>query len=122
MKGWKTQSFPQKRYHHYRHMGTAETSGLGALFAYGKKDYYLGGSPVWQIFRVCYRSAKLPYLIGGLALLGGYCWAGLRREQRPVSRELMKFHRQEQMTKLRCILLSLLKRRRVDNFTLAADR
>lgn len=122
MKGWKTQSFPQKRFHHYRPMGTAETSGVGALFSYGQKDYYLGGSPVWQLFRVCYRSTKRPFLVGGLALLGGYCWAGLRRVRRPVSPELMRFHRREQMTKLRLILRSLLTRRRVDNFTLASDR
>ena len=122
MKGWKTQSFPQKRFHHYRPMGTAETSGIGALFSYGQKDYYLGGSPVWQLFRVCYRSTKRPFLVGGLALLGGYCWAGMRRVQRPISPELMRFHRREQMTKLRFILRSLLSRRRVDNFTLASDR
>ena len=121
MKGWKTQSFPQKRFHHYRHMGTAETSGVGALFSYGQKDYYLGGSPVWQLFRVCYRSTKRPFLVGGLALLGGYCWAGLRRVERPVSPELMRFHRQEQMAKLRSILRSLVTRRRIDNFTLASD-
>jgi glycosyltransferase involved in cell wall biosynthesis len=122
MKGWKTQSFLQKRFHHYRPMGTAETSGIGALFSYGQKDYYLGGSPVWQLFRVCYRSTKRPFLVGGLALLGGYCWAGLRRVQRPVSPELMRFHRREQMTKLRFILRSLLSRRRIDNFRLASDR
>ena len=122
MKGWKTRSFPQKRFHHYRPMGTAETSGVGALFSYGQKDYYLGGSPVWQLFRVCYRSTKRPYLVGGLALLAGYCWAGTRRMQRPVSPELMRFHRREQMTKLRLILRSLASRQRVDNFKLASDR
>ncbi len=122
MKGWKTQSFPDKRFHHYRPMGTAETSGIGALFSYGQKDYYLGGSPVWQLFRVCYRSTKRPFLVGGLALLGGYCWAGLRRVQRPVSPELMRFHRREQMKKLRFILRNLVSRRGVDNFRVASDR
>jgi glycosyltransferase involved in cell wall biosynthesis len=122
MKGWKTQSFPDKRFHHYRPMGTAETSGIGALFSYGQKDYYLGGSPVWQLFRVCYRSTKRPFLVGGLALLVGYCWAGLRRVQRPVSPELMRFHRREQMKKLRFILRSLVSRRGVDNFRVASDR
>lgn len=122
MKGWKTQSFSQKRFHHYRHMGTAEASGVGALFSYGQKDYYLGGSPIWQLFRVCYRSTKRPFLVGGFALLSGYCWAALKRVKRPVSPELMRFHRREQMTKLRSILRSIVARRRVDNFTLAADR
>ena len=33
-------------------MGTAERSEFAALFSYGEKDYYLGGSPIWQLFRV----------------------------------------------------------------------
>jgi glycosyltransferase involved in cell wall biosynthesis len=121
MKGWKTQSFLEKRYHHYRPMGTADRGSVAALFSYGEKDYYLGGSLIWQVFRVCYRSIKRPFLVGGLALLGGYFWAALRRVKKPVSRELMRFHRREQMKKLRAILRSLVLRRPIDNFRLAAE-
>lgn len=46
----------------------------------------------------------------------GYCWALLRRVRRPISRELMAFHRQEQLTKLRAIFTSLLRFKRVDSF------
>jgi glycosyltransferase involved in cell wall biosynthesis len=116
MKGWKTCSFPQKRFHHYRSLGTAERGRIASLFSYGEKDYYLGGSPVWELFRVCYRSTKRPYLIGGLALLAGYCWAALRRIKRPVSPELMRFHRREQMQKLRAILRAISKCQRIDSF------
>jgi glycosyltransferase involved in cell wall biosynthesis len=116
MKGWKTCSFPEKRFHHYRSLGTAEQGELASLFSYGEKDYYLGGSPVWQLFRVCYRSVKHPFLVGGFALLAGYCWAALRRMRRPVSRELMCFHRREQMKKLRAILGALLRFKKVDSF------
>ena len=117
MKGWKTCSFPEKRFHHYRTLGTAERGIIASLFSYGEKDYYLGGSPVWQLFRVCYRSAKHP--IGGFALLAGYCWAALRRTKRPVSRELMRFHRREQMKKLRAILGAVLRFKKVDSFRVA---
>lgn len=51
MKGWRTRSFPEKRFHHYRALGAAGRSGMAASFSYGEKDYYLGGSPVWQMFR-----------------------------------------------------------------------
>jgi len=118
LKGWKTKSFAEKRFHHHRSMGTAEKGELAALFSYGQKDYYLGGSPVWQLFRVTYRLAKKPYLFGGLALLFGYGWAALRRVKRPVSHELMRFHRQEQMRKLKAILRSLFRFKKVDNFHL----
>ena len=120
MKGWKVRAFPEKRYHHYRTLGTAEKGALRALFSYGEKDYYLGGSPVWQLFRVAYRMAKKPVLLGGLALLTGYCWAALRRAKRAVSPELMRFHRREQMKKLRTILGTLSRFKRVDSFSLMA--
>ena len=114
MKGWKTKSFPEKRFHHYRTLGTAERSRAAASFSYGEKDYYLGGSPVWQLFRVAYRATKEP--VDGAALLAGYCWAAARRMKRPVSSELMRFHRREQMKKLRTIFSALLKFRKINNF------
>src|SRR6266567_4224361 len=112
MKGWKTKSFSEKRFHHYRTLGTAGRSRAVASFSYGKKDYYLGGSPLWQLFRVAYRATKQP--VDGAALLAGYCWAAIRRTKRPVSPELMRFHRREQMKKLKNIFSALLKFRKID--------
>ena len=122
MKGWKVQSFSEKRFHHYRTLGTAEKGPLRALFSYGEKDYYLGGSPIWQLFRVTYRMAKKPVLVGGLALLLGYVWAALRRVNRVVSPELMRFHRHEQMKKLRAIFSTLLRFEKVNSFRLTAPK
>ncbi len=121
MKGWKTKSFREKSFFHHRHMGTAERGILAAMFSYGEKDYYLGNHPIWQLFRVTYRITKRPYLFAGLALGLGYCWAFLRRTPRPVSRELMAFHRREQMLKLKAILKSLLRFKKVDNFNVAQN-
>ena len=118
MKGWKVRSFADKRFHHHRSMGTAERGELAALFSYGEKDYYLGGSPLWQAFRVTYRMVKPPYLAGGLALGLGYTWAALRRVPRPVSPELMRFHRGDQMRKLRAIARNVARLRRPDPFSL----
>ena len=121
MKGWKTRSFPEKRFHHYRTLGSADRSSVAASFSYGEKDYYLGGSPVWQLFRVAYRMTKRPIVIDGLVLLSGYCWAALRRIERPVSRELMRFHRREQMMKLKAVFRALLRFQAVDNFSLTTE-
>jgi glycosyltransferase involved in cell wall biosynthesis len=120
MKGWTVKSFPEKRFHHHRTMGTAEKGALSALFSYGEKDYYLGGSPVWQLFRVSYRMTKKPILTGGLALLLGYGSAALRRMERPVSADLMRFHRREQMKKLKSVFRSLLRLKKIDSFSVAA--
>ncbi len=116
MQGWKTRSYREKWFFHHRSLGTAERSVLASGFSYGEKDYYLGGHPVWELFRVFYKMTKQPYVIGGAALGLGYLWALLCRTPRPVSDDLMKFHRREQMVKLRTIVKSLLKCRKIDNF------
>ena len=116
MKGWTVRSFADLRYHHHRSMGTAERSEVKALFSYGEKDYYLGNSPVWEIFRCTFRLAKKPYVIGGIALLAGYTWAAVRRVKRPVSDELVCFHRADQMHKLKNIFRALFRLQKVDSF------
>jgi poly-beta-1,6-N-acetyl-D-glucosamine synthase len=121
MKGWKTRNFPERRFRHHRPMGTAERGAVGAMFSYGEKDYYLGGSFTWQLFRVAYRMTKRPRVVGGLALLSGFCWAALRRVERPVAGDLMRFHRQEQMTKLKGILGSLIKFQKIEKFYLGSN-
>jgi biofilm PGA synthesis N-glycosyltransferase PgaC len=116
MRGWRTRSFREKCFFHHRSLGTAECSALASGFSYGEKDYYLGGHPLWELFRVLYRMTKKPYLVAGAALGLGYLWAILRRSPLAVSEELMKFHREEQMIKLRTILKSLMRFKRVDSF------
>jgi glycosyltransferase involved in cell wall biosynthesis len=120
MKGWKTRNYLERRFHHHRIMGTAERSTLGAMFDYGKKDYLLGGSITWELFRAGYRMTKKPLFLGGAALFVGYCVAALCRVERPVSRELIRFHRREQMAKLRLILTSIMTFRKLDKFSLGA--
>jgi biofilm PGA synthesis N-glycosyltransferase PgaC len=116
MLGWRTRSFREKSFFHHRHFNTAERGRLASSFTYGEKDYYLGGHPIWQLFRVSYRMTKRPYLVDGAALGFGYLWAFIRREKRPVSKDLMRFHRKEQMQKLRGILGSVLSFKRINNY------
>ncbi|MGH7978728.1 MAG: glycosyltransferase family 2 protein, partial [Limisphaerales bacterium] len=68
IKGWKARSFAEKRFIHHRMMSTAERGMLAAHFSYGQKDYYLGGSPIWEVFRVVFRAMKSPYFIGAAAM------------------------------------------------------
>jgi glycosyltransferase involved in cell wall biosynthesis len=121
MMGWKTRSYREKSFFHFRHLGTAERGILASSFSYGEKDYYLGGHPIWELFRVTYRLAKPPYLVDGLALGLGYGWAMIRRVHRPVSKELMAFHRKEQMGKLSVILKSLFTFKSIDKFKILPE-
>ena len=105
MRGWKTRTFVERVCHHHRPMGTASVGKLRASVRLGRQDYYLGGHPVWQIFRSCYQMGRKPYLLGGLLLLFGYCWAWITGVQRPVSGELRAFARREQMRRLGSFLI-----------------
>jgi glycosyltransferase involved in cell wall biosynthesis len=118
MIGWKTRSFREKYYLHHRPLGTAERGIIASNFAYGKKDYFFGGHPLWQICRCVYRMRRRPYVIGGVALFAGYLMAFLSREDRPVSRELMRFHRSEQILKLKTIISSLCRLKKINSFEL----
>jgi glycosyltransferase involved in cell wall biosynthesis len=101
MHGWKTRTFVERVCHHHRPMGTASVGKSRAAVRLGRQDYYLGNHPLWQLFRGCYQMGRKPYFFGGLFLLVGYWWAWITGVQRPVSRELIRFHQGEQMQRLR---------------------
>ncbi|HTF68541.1 MAG TPA: glycosyltransferase family 2 protein [Edaphobacter sp.] len=101
MKGWKTRTFTEKVCLHHRGVGTAQRGILASKFKLGIKDYAVGNHPLWELCRVGYQMTQRPRCLGALALGSGYISAVFRRNERPVSRELVKFHRQEQMQRLR---------------------
>lgn len=102
MKGWKTRTYPEKVCLHHRGMGSAHSSGaVASSYKRGVKDYTIGNHPLWELFRSVYQLTRPPVALGGLALAAGYVSAWARRVERPVSAELMRFHRGEQMARLR---------------------
>lgn len=107
MKGWKTRTFTEKTFVHHRLMGTGTSSLLKSRFRFGKQDYYLGGHPVWEVFRSIYQMKSKPYLLGGLFLFSGYLWAFLNRMEKPVSKEFVIFRQKEQMQRLKYFLFNL---------------
>jgi glycosyltransferase involved in cell wall biosynthesis len=101
MKGWKTRTFTEKVCHHHRPMGTANANKAAAFIKLGQQDYYLGGHPLWQLFRSLFQMGRKPYFVGGVLLMFGYLWASLKGVERPISPELMRFNRHEQLQRLR---------------------
>jgi glycosyltransferase involved in cell wall biosynthesis len=100
MKGWKTRTFTEKQYQH-RDMGSAKHGPLGYKFAVGRLDYALGGHPLWELFRVVYQMTRQPWILGGIMIAAGYLTAALKGAKRPISLELVRFRRQEQMARLK---------------------
>jgi poly-beta-1,6-N-acetyl-D-glucosamine synthase len=100
MKGWETRTFTEKSCLHHRTMGTAGRSSLKSRFKLGIKDYSIGNHPMWEFFRTARQMTLPPVLTGGLALAAGYLWGVVRQVPRPVSPDLIAFHRREQMQRL----------------------
>ncbi len=102
MYGWKTRTFTDKTIFHHRKMGTGTARLLNSKFKLGQKDYFLGNHPFWELLRAGYQMAKgTPRLIGGATLLAGYLSAYLKRPERPISDDLLRFVQAEQMARLR---------------------
>lgn len=103
MKGWRTCTFTEKCCHHHRSIGTGSGSRgiLRMRFHYGRKAYYVGSHPLWTLLRGLFQMRQKPWILNGLFFELGYLWACLTRMPRPVSPELMAFHRAEQMRRLR---------------------
>ncbi|MDT8366714.1 MAG: glycosyltransferase family 2 protein [bacterium] len=110
MKGWRTRTFTEKICYHHRKIGTGSNNKIVAWFKHGQKDYFLGGHPLWQLFRGFFQMKSRPFILGGLGLHLGYLWAFITRVERPVSPELIRFHRKEQMSRLKRIFKFLGRR------------
>ena len=104
MKGWETRSFLDKRFFHHRTMGATNCSVWRAIWNHGQKDYYLGNHPLWELFRVTYQMTSRPFLLRGLILFAGYVSAYLKRTERPIPPELIRFNQHEQLRRLASVL------------------
>jgi poly-beta-1,6-N-acetyl-D-glucosamine synthase len=114
MKGWQTRTFPEKTSVHHRPMGSAnDEHKWAAQFKLGQRAYRLGFHPVWQVFRSVYQMGRPPYVTGGAALAVGYFWAGLRRVERPVPPDLVRYQQQDQMKRLRAFIGARLRGKRL---------
>jgi glycosyltransferase involved in cell wall biosynthesis len=110
MKGWQTRTFLERTCLHHRKIGTGTDSRLMAHFRYGQKAYYVGGHPLWELLRGVFRMRTKPLLLGGLYFQCGFLWAAVTRMKRPVSPELVSFHRAEQLARLRSSMARITRR------------
>lgn len=108
MHGWKTRCYTDMVCRHLRRLSTADQSLYAAKLQYGWKDYYLGNHPLWEIFRSVYQMKNEPRVLGGCLLLSGYVWSYVKREKRDVPEELVKFRRNEQVRKIKCMIRRVL--------------
>ena len=104
MKGWETRTFTEKLCFHHRRIGSANQGTFISKFRVGALDYALGGHPLWEVFRAIYQLSKRPFVVGGCMIFAGYFGSLLRRSERAVSPELLRFRQREQMARLKRFL------------------
>jgi len=105
MLGWQTRTFTELKVVHFGLVGAGAGGPLKARFKWGRMNFNLGYHPLFQVARSVYRVGERPYLLGSLAELLGFT-VGKARDRRPaVDRDLVRYLRREQLTKLRQLFL-----------------
>jgi len=104
MTGWETRSFLERVSTHHKKTQNSKHSTSRRLFRSGYHDYLMGSHPLWQLSRSVFHMAKPPVLVGGAMILAGFGWAMVTRAEKPISPQLVRFRRGEQMGRLKRLI------------------
>jgi poly-beta-1,6-N-acetyl-D-glucosamine synthase len=110
--GFRTGHVEQLTVLHLRPHASAEGMLRGKA-QWGEGAYVIGSHPLFVLARAFYRMWETPYVIGGIAMLWGYCKAAAQRLPHVASADLMETLRREQLHRL--LHLNRLPSRRVEN-------
>ncbi len=98
MLGWLARSWDDERLNfvHLRPMGSSDRGILRGRYRHGFGQYYMGSDPLFVIASAVYRTARPPYVIGGLASAWGYVDSALRGRKRYGDEAFRRFLRRYQ--------------------------
>ena len=96
MNGWCVRSISELKVFHYRPTGGASGWAHGA-FRQGRMDHSLGIHPVFEMARLLLRMREHPFGLYAGARLAGFLSSYCRAEKRIVSREFVRYIRQEEI-------------------------
>lgn len=100
MYGWEIKNIDSLIVLHHRPTGITGSHIFKTRFRDGFVEYSLGYHPLFQFVKCIKRTFKKPLFIGSILRLTGFWFAYLRREKRNVSKELIKFIREEQLSRI----------------------
>ncbi|WP_066453706.1 glycosyltransferase family 2 protein [Castellaniella caeni] len=95
LKGWQTLSFfdPDAWLWHHRIMGSSDRNLYIGRLRWGRGNWYMGYHPLYAMATGINRMREKPYVIGGLLMIAGYCYAaarGLPQYEDPHFRQALK--------------------------------
>jgi glycosyltransferase involved in cell wall biosynthesis len=98
--GWKVESIPEIKVYHHRPTSSSLGKFYKAKWNAGLADYAIGNHPIYQVGKCIRRFREKPYLIASIVRMAAYISAYLKREERGVSNDFIKFYRREQLKRL----------------------
>ena len=104
MHGWVTRTFPELKVLEHRKTGSAASRPLMSRVREGRRMHSLGYSPMFFLIRCLYRVFERPIIVGSAAAAAGFLGSAVRGEKAAIPREMVRFLRNEQRTKLRRLL------------------
>ena len=84
LEGYRTRSFRDDdlRIVHLRMMGSTDRSVYRGRLRWGAGQWFMGSTFAYVVVSGLFRMRERPFVIGGLLIIVGYCWAALRRAPR----------------------------------------
>lgn len=99
MKGWESRHLKNVIAKHYRPTGKRQ-GAVSTRFDRGRTAYFLGSHPLFVLLSSLRRLIDWPYIIGGLAILSGYLFAWISRDEQIDDLNLIEFNRKEQVKRM----------------------
>jgi poly-beta-1,6-N-acetyl-D-glucosamine synthase len=92
MREYRVQVLHDLQYHHIRRMGT-RNGYMDGMIRDGRNAYLTGYAPWFLVLRAVFNGIYRPYLLRTACMLTGYFKAMIRKSERVVSGDEMRFHR-----------------------------
>lgn len=98
--GWKVENIPEISVYHHRPTSSAIGRFYKSKWNDGLMDYTMGNHPIFQIGKCILRFREKPYVIASVVRMAAYIWAYLKREERGVSKDFIKYYRRMQFRRI----------------------
>jgi len=99
MNGWEIKNIDSLIVLHHRPTGITGSHIFRTRFRDGFVEYNLGYHPLFQLVKCIKRTFEKPFFIGSTLRFAGFWFAYLKRERRIISKDMIKFIREEQLSR-----------------------
>lgn len=100
MNGFKTVTFPDLMVDHLKPRNVASGNLIQRNWQMGVRDYVLASHPLFEVVKCGSRCLEFPPLIGSLARLAGFSWAGISSRKTHLPADVRRHIRREQLARL----------------------